>query len=322
MSHVFEIASFSGIEVLKETIRGSDVVPTQLSREPISGTLVRASVDGVEISFSDFCGRARVRGPLSLKEFIIGVVLKSVGPSSQWHFETVPGDIATVPRTEEHDAVYNGTQISWATLGIPLSDLLEIAAFERPEIADAVWKTPSMYRPSPAIRELIVDRYQTAVGAICKEPKILESPNAARALKDELIGVYLLGLAESIGHPMRPKRAFVSAVRTLARAEDYFRECQNNPPRIIDLCQKLQISRNTLFHSFSQVVGVSPGAYLTNWRLSQVRCALSNKECLEGVTVTDTALNWGFWELGRFSNMYKRLFGELPSETLKRTKGC
>jgi len=34
-------------------------------------------------------------------------------------------------------------------------------------------------------------------------------------------------------------------------------------------------------------------------------------------TVTDVALNWGFWHFGEFSRAYKNCFGELPSGTLK-----
>ncbi len=39
-----------------------------------------------------------------------------------------------------------------------------------------------------------------------------------------------------------------------------------------------------------------------------------------GMTVSDAGLHWGFWELGRFAGQYRRLFGELPSETLSRAK--
>jgi AraC family ethanolamine operon transcriptional activator len=32
-------------------------------------------------------------------------------------------------------------------------------------------------------------------------------------------------------------------------------------------------------------------------------------------SVKTVAFNWGFWHLGRFSAEYRRIFGELPSET-------
>ncbi|MFV2073945.1 MAG: helix-turn-helix domain-containing protein, partial [Thermoanaerobaculales bacterium] len=34
--------------------------------------------------------------------------------------------------------------------------------------------------------------------------------------------------------------------------------------------------------------------------------------------VTDVANSWGFWHMGQFAADYRRQFGELPSETLRR----
>ena len=33
-------------------------------------------------------------------------------------------------------------------------------------------------------------------------------------------------------------------------------------------------------------------------------------------TITDLATQWGFWHMSQFAADYKRLFGELPSETI------
>jgi len=38
-------------------------------------------------------------------------------------------------------------------------------------------------------------------------------------------------------------------------------------------------------------------------------------------TVTRIVTDQGFWELGRFSIAYRALFGESPSETLRRPAG-
>jgi AraC family ethanolamine operon transcriptional activator len=33
--------------------------------------------------------------------------------------------------------------------------------------------------------------------------------------------------------------------------------------------------------------------------------------------VQDIAARWGFWHLSHFANDYRRMFGELPSETAR-----
>jgi len=38
-------------------------------------------------------------------------------------------------------------------------------------------------------------------------------------------------------------------------------------------------------------------------------------------TVSEVALDCGFWELGRFAQAYRAAYGERPSETLRRRTG-
>ncbi len=51
-------------------------------------------------------------------------------------------------------------------------------------------------------------------------------------------------------------------------------------------------------------------------RLNGVRRDLLAKN--SGKTVSDTAMEWGFYHLGRFSEQYMKMFDELPSKTNQR----
>ena len=77
------------------------------------------------------------------------------------------------------------------------------------------------------------------------------------------------------------------------------------------------MSERTLQYAFKELLGMTPVAYLTRLRLHRVRQALRTAT-LASTTVTREALRWGFWHFGHFSSDYKRQFGELPSQTLKR----
>ncbi len=62
---------------------------------------------------------------------------------------------------------------------------------------------------------------------------------------------------------------------------------------------------------------MGPIRYLSLRRMHLVRRALLRADP-SMATVTRLATDHGFWELGRFSVAYRTLFGEPPSESLRR----
>lgn len=87
---------------------------------------------------------------------------------------------------------------------------------------------------------------------------------------------------------------------------------------VTDLCRAANVSERTLEYAFRAVMGLSPTAYLTRIRLHRVHQALLQAQP-GSTTVTEEALNWGFWHFGEFSRAYRDCFDELPSNTLRRT---
>ena len=62
---------------------------------------------------------------------------------------------------------------------------------------------------------------------------------------------------------------------------------------------------------------MGPIRYLSLRRMHLVRRALLGADP-STATVTRLATDHGFWELGRFAVAYRTLFGESPSESLRR----
>jgi AraC family transcriptional regulator, ethanolamine operon transcriptional activator len=73
------------------------------------------------------------------------------------------------------------------------------------------------------------------------------------------------------------------------------------------------VSRRTLQNAFLRVLDMSPLAYVKAVRLKQAREALKRSQ-----SVTEAATACGFWHFGHFAHDYQTLFGERPSDTLRR----
>ncbi len=99
--------------------------------------------------------------------------------------------------------------------------------------------------------------------------------------------------------------------------EDYTLNLEGRRPYLSELCATANVSERTLQYAFQDIMGMSPLTYLHRLRLHRARDEL-RKAKSGSTTVTDVAMNWGFWHFGEFSRAYKNCFGELPSATLRR----
>jgi AraC family ethanolamine operon transcriptional activator len=86
------------------------------------------------------------------------------------------------------------------------------------------------------------------------------------------------------------------------------------PPTVIDLCDRMRISRRTVQNSFRAVTETTPVNYIRCIRLNGVRRELIGSRSDE-LSIGDAASRWGFFHLSHFAADYQALFGELPSRT-------
>lgn len=106
---------------------------------------------------------------------------------------------------------------------------------------------------------------------------------------------------------------------TLTRTLDYIHDRASDLVTLTDLTRHSGVGLRTLQIQFKRHLGCTPLEYLRDVRLSAVRDELGNAQSDE-TTVTDVASRWGFYNLGRFSGIYRAKYGELPSETLRKAR--
>ena len=106
--------------------------------------------------------------------------------------------------------------------------------------------------------------------------------------------------------------------RALRLAVDFIGDHRGEAIRVRDICRETGVTWRTLDRAFRERFEMGPKAYLTRCRLGGVREALAAGP--KDLRIADIANAWGFWHMGQFARDYKRLFGELPSETLSHSR--
>ena len=112
------------------------------------------------------------------------------------------------------------------------------------------------------------------------------------------------------GRPNVPRQDIIERAMALLETRDA------EPVFVGDMATAAGVSERTLRRAFVEYFGVGPARYLRLRQLHLIHRALRAADP-DADLVTDVLVRYGEWEFGRFASRYRRLFGELPSETLR-----
>ena len=88
---------------------------------------------------------------------------------------------------------------------------------------------------------------------------------------------------------------------------------------MLDLSNATGVTTRALQILFKKEFGMTPKQYMLRKRLLEVRRQLLNRRS-PALLITDVANAAGFWHMGQFAADYRKMFGELPTETLNRKR--
>jgi AraC-like DNA-binding protein len=148
-------------------------------------------------------------------------------------------------------------------------------------------------------------------------PALLDNPLIIANFEDLLCGV-ILSLPNSYSEQLvsPEKRLVVPGVVT--RAEAFMESHAAFPITIAEVLLHAGCSRKVLFSSFRRFRDYTPGNFLLTTRLNLAHERLAN--ATESESVTSIAYSLGFSHMGRFSQSFRKRYGEKPSEVLKRSR--
>lgn len=156
------------------------------------------------------------------------------------------------------------------------------------------------------------------LGELDKESSLFLSPLAASQAGQLLMSTLLLHQPHSHSKLLRGAADQMSP-RFVREAEEFLHANADRPITPDDIARHLNLSTRSVYAGFQRYLAMTPMQRLKEIRLERAREDLLAAR--SDASVTTVAMTWGFTHLGKFSNEYRTRFGELPSETLKSSKG-
>lgn len=290
----------------------------QLDCGRFNGRFTDVRLPGMQIFLETTTRRVRQRGALMPGACGIGTILHSRGPMNVNGTEAGAGtllayhsdnlDFCTPPDCTLAGVVVDAKALREAVDALP----------ERSVRLDHDGAPFALLEPTGALahwRQLLVDALQAATD----QPALLADETTRRRLRDDLFVGLVDAMTEMPDEAALPRAD--SRKRMVDRACGLMLSRPDDPPSLLEVCRDVGASPRKLAYSFQAVLGLSPARYVKTTRLNAVRRDLSRRSGPEQ-SVYDAAARWGFWHFGHFSSDYKQLFGELPSETLRRARSA
>jgi AraC family transcriptional regulator, ethanolamine operon transcriptional activator len=152
-----------------------------------------------------------------------------------------------------------------------------------------------------------------------KYPQALGRPDVRTSLADQFARAMADLGSESAAAEHRTRDARVQQRIAVERAREYIRGRLGEPLPLSELCRYARVQARSLEYGFREITGVSPIAYVKSLRLNAVRRDLSRAGAAEH-SISEIALDHGFWHLSQFAADYRKFFGETPTSTRHRAR--
>ena len=174
---------------------------------------------------------------------------------------------------------------------------------------------PLILQCDPAIMQMLRDTLQVICSSFDNSTTHRTQYSKLHSLI-ELQVPYLLAQALMASETYLIKETAAKRNHALRTAIEYIKSASDGTVSIHKFCDDTGINERTLQRAFLEQYNVTPKSYIQMQRLNKAYKVLLYSDP-NATRVTDVATNHGYWHMSQFASDYRRLFGELPSDTLK-----
>jgi AraC family ethanolamine operon transcriptional activator len=303
---------FGDVDELGELARDWDLDFRQLDRGRLDGSVTQWVTPTLQLARASLSRRMHQRGtpPRRLRTFAI-----PTDPRAElyWHGHHVHGD-----RVRTHRP---GAELE--SISAPGYDVLVVSVEDAllDEAASRIGQGGLTRLLGGAARAALVtlppgtmDLLRIGV-ARALETGLARPSGSSRWIHAEIPALLVRALGAAAVDGREPSTA--GRARVVHEAMALVRGHGHELTSVSDLCRLVGATERSLQRGFREIAGVSPKEYLVAHRLDGVRRALRWADP-SSTRVADIANEWGYWHMGQFAADYRRHFGEMPSETLRR----
>jgi AraC-like DNA-binding protein len=137
-----------------------------------------------------------------------------------------------------------------------------------------------------------------------------------RKLEKAFLGCLVEGLPSNYSEELRYQHDGALACH-VRKAQAFIESRLQDDINLGDIAAAAGVCSRLIQKAFAQHCGCSPMRFVTQLRLQRIRQVLET--ATSDLKIVDVMMNYGFTQGGKFAKEYQQLFGEKPSETLKRS---
>ena len=288
---------FFDSEFLKSVVSDSDTRHQQVTAGRFEGKLKRIILPDIIIDHGEYNLKLIAQGALSPNTVTLMIIHRTDEIGKVCGVDLQGGTLIVLP--VHADAEFTIPQhTSWTAINVPKVHL-EKYGFTVDATQLFTLDKISFHRFNQAYIRL--------------EQQLSEGKESQEVLQDMILSHFIESV-ESLENrlDLRYSDGYLMALNV----RDYIIEHIEEPLQMYKLCQLTNKSVRTIERTFKQVFNLTVREYHSSYRLSLVRQTLIHDK---NISISNVALRYGYFHLSRFSSNYKKLFGELPSQTLRET---
>lgn len=236
----------------------------------------------------------------------------------------------------DREIVYGALSYMVSSVDLPVNKLIIDASPENPflavkinidptevaelvlQLGDATPVSESTDSPNSACGMCVAPVDHGILDAMTRLVRLLDSPSDARVLapliQREIVYRALVG---EMGSRMREFASVDSQSHRIFQVISILKERFDEPLRVRQLAEDVNMSESALYHSFKQVTCMSPLQFQKKLRLHEARLLMLK----EGLEASTASYRVGYESPSQFSREYSRMFGAPPRTDMIKLRG-